>query len=398
MKNSKVGVILSFLGTVTLIIVLSLFVTQIFGGHSEKASVPKSVSVGLNMTISEISATNNLKVDTVKDALKIKDPVNLSKTLKELSISEKDANDLIIKKLNLEGEEASKNVVLIGLKFMFWAVFMAIAFVLLRRGKITPTFRKYMLLASFIIFGGILGSEPNSMSTVKDIISTYAIKGIIFPPRLVALLVFLLVVFIANKFICAWACQFGTLQDFIFQLNRNSKEKKGVFKQYKVPFLVSNSIRVIFFSVFVLIAFIGSIDIIEIINPFNIFNPIVLTIIGIVFITMILIASLFIYRPWCHFFCPFGLVGWMVEKFSLYKIKVNYDTCTACGGCYKACPSEAMEAILKQSRVTPDCFSCGSCINACPTKSIEFNKGKRTPIPEEKFKDNTDKDQTISLS
>ena len=168
MKNSKAGVILSFLATIILIVALSLFVTQMFGGHSEKPSVPKSVSVGLNMTISEIAATNNLKLDTVKDALKIKDTANLSKTLKELTISEKDANDMIIKKLNLDGEEASKNVVLIGSKFILWAISMTFAFVLLTRGKITPTLRKYMLLTSFIIFGGILGSEPNSMSTVKE--------------------------------------------------------------------------------------------------------------------------------------------------------------------------------------------------------------------------------------
>jgi len=389
LKKSKAGVILSFIGTITLVIVLSLFVTQFFGGHSEKVSVPKSVSVTSNMTPSEISAANNLSLATVTDALNLKDTANLSKTLKELSISEEAANDLIIKKLNFEGEEASKNAVLIGSKFILWTIFMTIAFVLLKRGKITPKVRKYMLLVSFIIFGVILGPEPNSMSTVKDIVSAYAIKGIFFPPRLIALLVFLLVVFLANKFICAWACQFGTLQDFIFQLNRHSSNKKGVFKQYKVPFAVSNTIRVLFFAGFVLIAFIGSFDIIETINPFNIFNPAVLTVIGIVLITLILISSLFIYRPWCHFFCPFGLVGWLVEKFSLYKIKVNYATCTACGECSKACPSDVMEAILKQNKVTPDCFSCGSCLNACPTKSIAFNKGKRTSIPIGKFKDNT---------
>nr|WP_282433750.1 4Fe-4S binding protein [Desulfosporosinus sp. I2] len=62
-------------------------------------------------------------------------------------------------------------------------------------------------------------------------IFSYAIKGIIFPPRLIALLVFLLVVFLANKFICAWACQFGTLQDFIFQSNCNSKDKRKVYRQ-----------------------------------------------------------------------------------------------------------------------------------------------------------------------
>lgn len=385
MKNSKTGVILSFLATVTLIIVLSFFVTQIFGGHSEKAPVPKSVSVGLTMTISEISAINNLNPETVMDALKVKDPSDLSKTLNELNISEKDANDLIIKELNFEGEEASKNAVLIGSKFILWALVMAVAFVLLRRGKITPTVRKYLLLAAFIISGVILGPEPNSMSTVKDIVSAYAIKGIFFPPRFVALLVFLLVVFLANKFICAWACQFGTLQDFIFRLNRNSNDKTSVFKQYKLPFAVSNTIRVVFFSVFTAIAFIWSLDIIELINPFNLFNPAVLTIIGIAFIAVILIASLFIYRPWCHFFCPFGLLGRMVEKLSVYKIKVNYDTCIACGECSKACPTDVMEAILKQHKITPDCFSCGSCITACPTKSVEFNKGPRTPLPDGKF-------------
>ena len=71
MKNSKARVILSFLGTITLILALSLFVTQTFGGHSEKVFVPTSVS-----------ATNNLKLDTVKNALKIKDTADLSKTLK----------------------------------------------------------------------------------------------------------------------------------------------------------------------------------------------------------------------------------------------------------------------------------------------------------------------------
>lgn len=237
-----------------------------------------------------------------------------------------------------------------------------------------------MLLTSFILTGVILGSEPNAMSTVKDIVSAYAIKGIIFPPRLVALFVLLLVVFVANKFTCGWACQFESLQDFIFLINRNSNNKKGIFEQYKVPFSISNTIRILFFLLFVSIAFLWSTDIIEIINPFTIYNPAVLTGVGILFILFILVASLIIYRPWCHFFCPFGLVGWVVEKFSLYKIKVNYDTCTDCGECSKACPLMAMEAILKRNSVTPDCFSCGSCINACPTKSVEFNKGKRTSI------------------
>jgi polyferredoxin len=106
---------------------------------------------------------------------------------------------------------------------------------------------------------------------------------------------------------------------------------------------------------------------------------------GGLFIGLVLITSLFVYRPWCHFFCPFGLVGWLAEKISIFKVKVDYDKCIACGACSKACPSTVMGAILKQDRITPDCFSCGTCMEACPADAISFDCGKRPKPPQEKF-------------
>ncbi|MCI5127665.1 MAG: 4Fe-4S dicluster domain-containing protein, partial [Candidatus Electrothrix sp. AUS3] len=70
----------------------------------------------------------------------------------------------------------------------------------------------------------------------------------------------------------------------------------------------------------------------------------------------------------------------------IFKVKVNYDTCVACQACTKACPSTAMEAILKREKTIPDCFSCGSCIDVCPTGSVQFRAGKRVKPPEGKFK------------
>lgn len=374
MKNSKFSVILSFFSTVTIIVALSFFISQRFGGHTEKLYVPKQIIVTEDMTIATIANKNNQKEELIQNALKIKDSSSKEKTLKELGISEKDASSKIQKALNFKAEEASKNVALIVAKFMLWAVFMLVVFLLLRKNKMSPSLSKYMLLSSTMIFGVILGPEPNSMSTVKDMISNFAIKGVIFPPRIIALLVFLLIVFAANKFICGWACQIGTLQDFIFRLNRDSKDREGIFKQYKLPFYISNTIRIVFFILFTLIAFIWSSDIIEKVNPFTIFKPTALTSMGIAFISLLLISSLFIYRPWCHLFCPFGLIGWIVEKFSKYRIKVNFTTCVNCKECTSACPTNAMKSILNKDKIKPDCFSCGTCINACPTKSITFDK------------------------
>jgi NAD-dependent dihydropyrimidine dehydrogenase PreA subunit len=84
-------------------------------------------------------------------------------------------------------------------------------------------------------------------------------------------------------------------------------------------------------------------------------------------------------------FCPFGLVGWLAEKISVFKIQVNYDTCISCRTCEKACPSTVMGAILLRDRILPDCFACGSCINVCPTNSIRLAAGKRRRPPAGKF-------------
>ena len=103
---------------------------------------------------------------------------------------------------------------------------------------------------------------------------------------------------------------------------------------------------------------------------------------GVIFVGILLILSLFIYRPWCHLFCPFGLVGWLVEKASRISISVDYETCIACQKCATACPSTVMGAILKQDKKTiPDCFACYTCRDVCPTESIRFSTRKRTFPP-----------------
>ncbi|MBT4287306.1 MAG: 4Fe-4S dicluster domain-containing protein [Deltaproteobacteria bacterium] len=128
-------------------------------------------------------------------------------------------------------------------------------------------------------------------------------------------------------------------------------------------------------------------DIYEFIDPFKIYKPAVITIFGWTFLISITIASLFVYRPWCTMFCPFGLVSWFFEKLAIFKIKVNYDTCIECQSCARACPTTVMEVILKrETKTIPDCFACAGCIDACPTDSIPFSSGKRKIPLADKYK------------
>jgi len=70
----------------------------------------------------------------------------------------------------------------------------------------------------------------------------------------IALSIFLLLVVLANKYICAWGCQAGTLQDLIFRINQTDRQKAVMGRQIKLPFILTNTIRFLFLGVFTLAA------------------------------------------------------------------------------------------------------------------------------------------------
>ncbi|PLX67710.1 MAG: 4Fe-4S ferredoxin [Denitrovibrio sp.] len=378
---------LKFAATVIVVVALSAFSASIWGGKPEKLPDNFSLKITEQMTVQQFIDANNMERQFAKGFLGLADKNDLQKNISEFG-SVQQLQSKYKKSLALKTEHETKNWFKIPLKFALWSIFLGVSFFLLSRGKIKSANRKWLYGLSFLIFGIIMGADPSPMGTVKDAVYLYGKAGAIFPPRMIALSVFLLTVLIANKFICSWGCQFGTLQDFIFRLGSNKNDTKpSAVQQYKMPFVVSNTFRALIFGLMFFSAFMFAYDLFEIIDPFKIFKPMVLGIAGGTFIAVMLILSIFTYRPWCLLFCPFGFVGWLVEKLSIFKIRVNYDTCIACQKCSLSCPSTVMDAILKQDKKTvPDCFSCGVCIEVCPTKSVTFSKGRRAKVPEGKFR------------
>jgi len=282
----------------------------------------------------------------------------------------------IEKAMVLYSEEQSKNWLKIFLKFLLWFAILPIPFFLMFKKRLTPKRRLFLIGTGVVIFGIALGSDPSPMGTVKDAVFLITAHKTVFMPRIIALVVFLATVVAANKFICSWGCQFGLLQEFMFRLDRNRKDLRGKLKQYKIPFWLSNTVRIAVFIGLAGAGFLWAFDIIDPIDPFKIFNPLHLVWIGGAFLAVLLFAALFVYRPWCHFFCPFGLVSWVFEKLAIFRIKVDYNKCIACMACSKGCPSTVMDAILKKDRVIPDCFSCGTCIESCPTNAIRYSASR----------------------
>jgi len=377
--------IISFIVIFSAVVSISAVSSRFWAGEQEQQAEKMIVTVSEGMTVAEFGTKHDLDRNAIKRIFNLASPHELDKRVADFGMNQEVLGKKVNGILALQAEHASKNWFKILAKGSLWAIFLLAVFVLLKRGKVTAQDRKWIYMAAVGLFGVFLGSDPSPMGTVKDAIVLLASKGVVFPPRLIALTIFLLMSILANKFICSWGCQVGTLQDLIFRLNRDSKDRKGLLGQVKIPFRISNSVRVFFFVLLVLAAFVWAMDIVETIDPFKIFKPRAVSMVGGFFVVSIMVLSLFTYRPWCHFFCPFGLVGWLAEKISIFRMKVDYDKCVSCEACSKACPSTVMDAILKRNRVIPDCFSCGTCMETCPAHAISFARGPRPKPPEGKF-------------
>jgi NAD-dependent dihydropyrimidine dehydrogenase PreA subunit len=383
-SRSGVNVLIVSLLLIAALVLLSALSMRLWGMKPETTAVSAQITIRPDLTVAQFAEENHLPKEVLKEALGLRQESDLQRKLEELGIPHAEIEQRARKAASMSAEYGSKNWVKIPVKLAFWAALLAVMFRVMRRGGIAPAARKWYYLSSVVLFGVILGPEPSPMGTIKDTIALFGSRGIIFPPRAIVLSTFLLIVIVANKFICAWGCQFGTLQDLLFRIDRD-RDERSILPQFKLPFAATNAVRVVFFLLFTVLAFGWATDIIAPIDPFRIYNPLALTLAGAVVLGTVLIASLFVYRPWCHLLCPFGFIGWLAEKASVFKIQVNYETCIACGQCSTACPSTVMEAVLKRERTIPDCFACGTCVNMCPTRSIAFRSGKRESPPPGKF-------------
>jgi len=364
---------------------LSFLSSRLWGGRPEGQQEERLLIVEESMTVAQFGQRNELPPMLLKKVFDLAEPANPKRLITAFGMSKEQIIEKTKGLLALRAEHGSKNWAKIVAKFGLWLAFLAFVFVLMVRGRVTARNRKWLLLAAVTVFGVVLGSDPSPMGTVKDAIVLLSTRGVVFPPRLIAFGVFLLLVIVANKFICSWGCQLGTLQDVIFRLNRDPQDRRALIRQFKVPLVFSNAVRIVFFAATVVFAFLWAIDIVAGIDPFKAFKPQALGLAGAVFVGGMLVLSLFTWRPWCHFLCPFGLVSWAAEKVSVFKIHVDYDKCVACEACAKACPSTVMGAILKRDRTIPDCFACGTCMETCPAKAISFRAGRRGRPPVGKF-------------
>ena len=193
--------------------------------------------------------------------------------------------------------------------------------------------------------------------------------------------------FLFGRWICGWLCPFGLFQDLLYKI-KTPKLIKSKFTRalsilkYVILVLFVVVIPLIYsFWDFPLPAFCKYIcpagtlggAILSLLTPARdnmlpmlsvLFNWKFCLAVGFV------VASIFVYRFFCRFFCPLGALYGLFNKISLVGVKVDKPKCIDCGRCVSHCKMDIKHVGDRE------CISCGECIPVCPTKAISWKGGK----------------------
>ena len=187
-----------------------------------------------------------------------------------------------------------------------------------------------------------------------------------------------------GRFVCGWLCPFGLIQDLLYKIPVPGKRKN--LPGHKGLIWVKYGML----GIFVILLPLTAVDIIgqgspwfcQYICPSGTLTagiPLVLanetlrSAVGLLFhwklavLAVVVLLSVWVYRPFCKYLCPLGAVYSVFNPIALYRYRVDGEACTRCGKCRKAC---GMDIRVWEKPNSPECIRCGDCLRACPEGAL----------------------------
>jgi NAD-dependent dihydropyrimidine dehydrogenase PreA subunit len=96
------------------------------------------------------------------------------------------------------------------------------------------------------------------------------------------------------------------------------------------------------------------------------------TVMGFMLVFAIVLPLMTKKRWWCQI-CPLGAFFAILEKISIFRVRINRDRCDRCMDCVHECRMYALTAKYVDNTGKPneDCIRCGRCIEVCPEKAMD---------------------------
>lgn len=193
-------------------------------------------------------------------------------------------------------------------------------------------------------------------------------------------IVFALALLVGPAF-CGWVCPLGSFQEWLGKLGRKISPKK--FNKF-IPAGTDRYLKYLRYGVLIWVVYVTATsatlffaDYDPYYALFNFWTGEVATS-SLIILGVVILASLFVERPFCKYACPYGAVLGVFNLFRVFKIKRNISTCIDCKVCDRTCP---MNIEVSTGRTVRDhqCISCLKCTSedACPLEdTVVMTTGK----------------------
>ena len=201
----------------------------------------------------------------------------------------------------------------------------------------------FYVLGTIMLFGVVLGRLVCGFlcpfGLVQDLLHKIPLPKANVPKKIdkplryikyliLALAVFLLPIFLTNKFgiappyFCKWICPAGILEGAFPLIIKNESIRAGL------GFLFNWKLSILIVVVF---------------------------------------GSIIIHRPFCKYLCPLGGFYGLFNRFAFYQMNVDQKKCINCKLCENNCP---MNVEVTKNINSAECIRCGICKASCPTGAI----------------------------
>ena len=181
-----------------------------------------------------------------------------------------------------------------------------------------PNKTKILRYVTLLLSIAILGFWTNSLLSLA-LFYNWMTNGISLaiqlPLLIIAVLAILLPLFTKKSFYCQYLCPFGAAQEFVGGIGLKVKGKRGqqttdnrqqtLFTKANIFNFFAVLRKVILLTLLIIVALGVGLDL-SVVEPFPIFNYQSIGFGVAIFAGVILVASVFVKRPWCNYLCPTG--------------------------------------------------------------------------------------------
>jgi len=211
-------------------------------------------------------------------------------------------------------------------------------------------------------FGGI--ATLGSLISGSGFIAKTGMENL---PSLIAILVLTIA---GGAVFCGWLCPLGSIQEWVGKLGRRFFPKR--FNKI-IPPRLDRALKYFRYAVLAWILVMTTLSLRLIFKSVDPYYALFHAWTGraavgsIVVLGIILTGALFVYRPWCRWFCPMGAVLGLIQKLSPLTIRKR-TTCVHCSRCVKACPMGI--DVMKTDAIRDDrCNRCMECVSSAENRN-----------------------------